>query len=211
LFGIANQLLAAIALCLATTILLKMQLKAAVPRLHYVLVTFLPLLALLAITLTASAQKIWHPNVRIGFLAKARAIEATGLDTARAKIEHFNQLLDAAVAGTFIFLVLLILALSAREWILLLARRRIADLKESEPVWLDNYQSAKDKPLHILSLFALLFALARELSGEAAMEREITATTILPAATCTCENQEAGNSYVAFTTRRYGKGINRCC
>jgi len=81
IFGIANQLLAAVALCLATTIILKMQLSdeskvqgptSKVSRCpSLVLVTLIPLLWLLAVTGTASVQKIFHPDPKIGFLASA--------------------------------------------------------------------------------------------------------------------------------------------
>src|SRR5258708_2330262 len=91
LFGIANQLLASIALCLATTVILKMALqsgsgvppaqldeegaawqarsKARVPLRSpaFALVTLVPLLWLLAVTMTAGAQKIFHSDARIGF------------------------------------------------------------------------------------------------------------------------------------------------
>src|ERR1700749_4798851 len=73
LFGIANQMLAAIALCLAVTVILKMQLateessKSQVPssksrKPALALIAFVPLVWLLAVTMTAGAQKIWHPN-----------------------------------------------------------------------------------------------------------------------------------------------------
>jgi carbon starvation protein len=80
LFGIANQMLAAIALCLATTIILKMQLgatngegrgsRAAKPVLTFI--TVVPLVWLVAVTFTAGIQKIFHPDPRIGFLQQAR-------------------------------------------------------------------------------------------------------------------------------------------
>jgi len=81
LFGIANQMLAAIALCLATTIILKMALQrraSATPVLRspwLALITLIPLIWLVSVTFTAGAQKIWHPDVRIGFLAKASQIQ----------------------------------------------------------------------------------------------------------------------------------------
>jgi carbon starvation protein len=93
LFGIANQMLAAIALCLATTIILKMQLgapasgtarieKPAVPEagapkrsLALALITFIPLVWLVAVTFTAGVEKIFHPDPRIGFLAQAKGIK----------------------------------------------------------------------------------------------------------------------------------------
>src|SRR5207244_2982368 len=78
LFGIANQMLASIALCLATTIILKMQVgksegsKVGKPALA--LVTLLPLIWLLTVTMTAGWQKITHDDPRIGFLAQAKAL-----------------------------------------------------------------------------------------------------------------------------------------
>jgi carbon starvation protein len=71
LFGIANQMLAAIALCLATTIILKMQLGA--PALA--LITFIPLIWLVAVTFTAGVEKIFHPDPRIGFLVQAKMLK----------------------------------------------------------------------------------------------------------------------------------------
>jgi carbon starvation protein len=103
LFGIANQMLAAIALCLATTIILKMQLRrragvppasnlesetqgakaksetGGTPVLHspaLVLITSIPLVWLVAVTFTAGIQKIFHPDPRIGFLAQAHLLKA---------------------------------------------------------------------------------------------------------------------------------------
>ena len=79
-------MLAGIALCLATTIILKMQLNRAKPRLRYMLVTLLPLLWLLSVTLTAAAEKIWSPDPRIGFIAQTKglATKLTALDKAAA-------------------------------------------------------------------------------------------------------------------------------
>ncbi|HWD20061.1 MAG TPA: carbon starvation CstA family protein, partial [Verrucomicrobiae bacterium] len=72
LFGIANQLLAAIALCLATTVILKMQLTHPAGKPARALITFLPLLWLLAVTMTAGLQKIFSADPRLGFLAAAQ-------------------------------------------------------------------------------------------------------------------------------------------
>jgi carbon starvation protein len=125
LFGISNQLLAAIALCVATTILLKNH------RARYAWITLAPLAWLLGITMTAGTQKIFSPDVRLGFLASAAGRGATvaagGLAPAEvARLERliFNDYLDAAVTGLFMVLVLVVVADSARVWYGVMHRRR---------------------------------------------------------------------------------------
>jgi carbon starvation protein len=85
LFGIANQMLAGIALCLATTVILKTQMQrnaanatnaGARGRPALALVTLVPLVWLLAVTFTAGVQKVFHPEPRVGFLAQARLLES---------------------------------------------------------------------------------------------------------------------------------------
>jgi carbon starvation protein len=66
LFGIANQMLAAIALTLATVVLFKMK------RGHYAWVTLAPASWLLVCTLTAGWEKLFHADPAIGFLSHAR-------------------------------------------------------------------------------------------------------------------------------------------
>jgi carbon starvation protein len=221
LFGVAKQLLAAIALCLATTVILKMQLVSEKPRLRYTLVPLLPLAALLAITLTAGGQKIFNSNPRIGFLAQIEALRsklpalkeaALAGDTVAKKALHanrvmqFNNLVDSVVAAGLIALVLAVVLLSVREWVLLAARKRLAQLREAEPVWISAFEAAHEKPLRILSFFALAFALAKELSGESAVER----ARLEAAKACQCQPAGEGELYIAVTTRRF-KGVNRCC
>jgi carbon starvation protein len=108
LFGIANQLLATVALCVATTILVK------IGRARFAWITALPLIALVAITFTASYQKVFHPNPRIGFLSHARLLsEQNGPNAARL---IFNDRLDALVTCGLIVLVTLILGESLLVW-----------------------------------------------------------------------------------------------
>ena len=70
LFGISNQLLASIALCVATTILVKMH------GAKYMWITCVPMVWLVSATFTAAWQKIFSPLPAIGFLAQAEKLEA---------------------------------------------------------------------------------------------------------------------------------------
>jgi carbon starvation protein len=117
LFGIANQMLAGIALTLATCVLFKMK------RARYAWVTMVPTAWLLACTLTAGWQKIFHENVRIGFVAHAQKFQAAidqGLVLAPAKsmaqMERivFNDYLDAGLAGFFMVVLLSVLVFGVR-------------------------------------------------------------------------------------------------
>ncbi|PYX34317.1 MAG: carbon starvation protein A [Acidobacteria bacterium] len=121
LFGICNQLLATVALCVATTIIVKMG------RVRYVLVTLIPLCWLVAVTFTASYHKVLNPNPRIGFLAHARQLASAGADPRLI----FNDRLDAAVAGGLVVLVAVVLIESALEWARVLSGRRAAEVRES--------------------------------------------------------------------------------
>jgi carbon starvation protein len=286
LFGIANQMLAAIGLCLGTTIILKMALQPvsraggletvseskpgrasvlASPNVSgnqgsrgrspsqtgsletispaFALITLIPLAWLLAVTVTAGAQKIWHPDPRIGFLAQANVLsgktpsleqalaeskaagEAGAIERAEKALHtnevlRFNNLLDAAAAAGFLLLVAAIVLFSVREWVLLLARRKPAVLCETEPIWLPEYAVAESRPLHLAGVVTVAFALAKELSGEAEMERARQAAIL-----CECEHgpgarpaemngsqrrQASARIYVEVAEKRF-KGIKQCC
>ncbi len=110
LFGIANQLLAAVALCVATTILLKMH------GTKYIWITCLPLAWLVVVCFTAGWQKIFSPLPAVGFLAQANAL-AAGVQGPTTATLIFNARLDAGVTGVFLFLVALILIDSIRVWL----------------------------------------------------------------------------------------------
>jgi len=132
LFGISNQLLAAIALCVCTTILIKMG------KSRYILVTLAPLVWLVSATMTASAEKIWAPDPALGFLAHARYLaEQIAAGTIAAdKIADtqrliFNDRLDAMVTLVFATVVLVILVESGRNWWLYSSGRKRVVLSES--------------------------------------------------------------------------------
>jgi carbon starvation protein len=122
LFGISNQLLAAVALCVGTTILI----KAGKGR--YAWVTLAPLTWLLAVTLTAGWQKIFAADPRLGFLSHARStlgqVASGALDPVTGARLVFNDRLDAVVAAMFMGVTVVLVAASAREWSLILARRK---------------------------------------------------------------------------------------
>jgi carbon starvation protein len=121
LFGISNQLLATIALCVATTIIIKMG------KARYVFVTLTPLVWLVFVTFTASWQKMFDANPRIGFLAHAHQLVVSGGNTRLI----FNDRLDAAVTGVLMAMVALVLLVSVAEWVRVLTGRKAATVKEA--------------------------------------------------------------------------------
>jgi carbon starvation protein len=129
LFGISNQLLAAVALCVGTTVLIKGG------RARYAWVTLAPLAWVLTVTLTAGWQKVFAADPRLGFLAHAALtaaqVAAGSLDAARGARLIFNDRLDAVTALAFMAVTLLVVAASAREWLLVLLRRRPAAATET--------------------------------------------------------------------------------
>jgi carbon starvation protein len=255
LFGIANQMLAAIALCLGTTIILKTELAKKRPTPHdatstplsnsaskpwLALLTLIPLVWLVGVTFTAGIQKIWHADPHIGFFAQARVLESArpaleqALEQAQASdngdannaieqarnalrtnhILTFNNRLDAFVALAFLALVSTIIVLSVWEWWVLLSGRKPALLHETEPVWLPNHAIKEGGPnlRTAAGTAALALGLAKELSGEAALERARQME-----ATCMCKNEHLeaaprsdGERYAEMTRHRFG-GVTRCC
>ncbi len=132
LFGIANQILASVALVVATTILIKSG------RTRYAWITLVPMAFLVVVTLTGAWQKLFHEDPRIGFLAQASALEQRIADgrvpeAKLAETRHmiFNNRLDAGVTGFFALLILLLLAEAANEWYRILAGKREARTTET--------------------------------------------------------------------------------
>ena len=233
IFGIANQLLAAIALCLATTVLLKMQIQRQRSP-AAALVTLVPLVWLLVVTLTAGYIKVLDPNPKIGFLAGARAAEAklvtleetfgkqspdseeatkTKTAIATTRTVRFNATVDAYVTAIFMGLVGAIVVFSIYEWLRLLSRDRQPTLSETEPVYLPFSVDTESRPLPVMGLAMLGFTLLKEISGEAAIDR---------AQVCACA-QAAGseqqpqtakyrrqNAFLTATEDRFNSP-NRCC
>src|SRR6266481_8172516 len=116
LFGISNQLLAAVALCVATTILVKMG------RQRYAWVTLAPLAWIVVVTMTAGWQKVFSADPRLGFLAHAASLAGSANpDTARL---IFNDRLNTFVALLLMTGVTVLIITSLREWWLVLSRPR---------------------------------------------------------------------------------------
>jgi carbon starvation protein len=124
LFGIANQLLAAVALTVGTTILIKMG------KLRYAWVTALPLAWDAAVTLTASWQKIFSTDPAIGFFAQRAAAQqsiqagklndtmaalgAASVDDARQIL--VNTTVDGVLSILFAVMIIIVIADASRVW-----------------------------------------------------------------------------------------------
>src|SRR5216117_247287 len=116
LFGLANQLLSVIALCLCTTLLIKMQ------KTRYLFITLLPLCFMCAVTFSAGYLKIFSSDPRLGFLSGAESLagEAAAIVDPTKASELMRQArvwqFDAIVAGFFMLFVFLIVVGSASQW-----------------------------------------------------------------------------------------------
>jgi carbon starvation protein len=123
LFGISNQLLAAVALCVGTTVLIKMG------RARYAWVTLAPLAWLVTVTMTAGWQKVFSRDPGLGFLAHAASPQTAAHPQAAQLI--FNDRLNTFVALLFMAVVALVVAASVREWWMILSQRKPAVINEA--------------------------------------------------------------------------------
>jgi carbon starvation protein len=129
LFGISNQLLATVALCVGTTIIIKMG------KAKYAFVTIIPLVWLVIVTASAGLLKIFSSDPKLGFLSHAAMLkEQIATNTLPANIKTveaaqrmiFNDNLDAGVAAFFLIAVVVILGASIREWLAVVSGRKAA-------------------------------------------------------------------------------------
>ena len=120
LFGIANQLLAAVALTVATTLLIKHG------KLKYVWVTAVPLAWDVAVTLTASYQKVFSDEPKIGFFAQRDAFKealdadkvlppAKTLDDMQQVVT--NSTVDGILAALFATMIIVVILDASRIWV----------------------------------------------------------------------------------------------
>jgi carbon starvation protein len=134
LFGIANQLLAAVALTVGTTILIKMG------KLKYAWVTALPLAWDAAVTLTASWYKIFSSDPKIGFFAQRSAAQ-TALDAGQVyapatTLEQTQQVIvnttvDGILSIIFALAILVVIADAARVWVGIIRGKKEPELHEA--------------------------------------------------------------------------------
>ncbi len=149
LFGIANQMLAGMALILGTTILFKKSPK-------YVWVTLVPLAWVLTTNLTAAWQKIFSSDVRVGFLALADKY-ATALEQGKIlapaknaeEMERIiaNNILDAWLAAGLIGLVLLVLGAGIFQWVQALRGKARPLAEEDLGKWSEQSSDASLSPV----------------------------------------------------------------
>ena len=129
LFGISNQLLAAVALCVGTTILIKSG------KARYAWTTLVPLAWLLTVTLTAGWQKIFAADPRLGFLSHAAVVAdqvaAGTLEATQGARIIFNDRLDAVVAALFMLITVILVVASVREWLSVARGRKPAVTREA--------------------------------------------------------------------------------
>ena len=143
LFGLANQLLSVVALCLGTTLLIKMQ------KTKYIFVTLVPLGFMCAVTFSAGYLKVFSSDPRLGFLSGAQSLlnqASTVADPAKAA-ELVRQAgvwrFDALVAVFFLVLVAAIVLGSARQWWQLIRGSKRIVLHENEFVPITPAQLAQ--------------------------------------------------------------------
>ena len=142
IFGISNQLLAVIAFCLGTTLLIKSG------KLRYCWVTLVPLVFLASVTFAAGWMKIFSPKAA-GFLPAVRKLEAqlaAGVPADKLKAVEtalFNARLDIAVVTVFLTFVTVIILGCAWEWWRILSGAKKAEIHEAPYVPLEPSGAAR--------------------------------------------------------------------
>jgi carbon starvation protein len=120
LFGIANQLLAAVALSLGTTLLIKHG------KIRWVWITAIPLAWDATVTLTASYQKVFSSNPRVGFFTQRNNFQNAldqgeilppAKDVGDMEQVVLNSTVDGFLAAFFAVLIIIVLASSAVVWV----------------------------------------------------------------------------------------------
>jgi carbon starvation protein len=137
LFGIANQLLAAVALTVATTLLIK------AGKLKWAWVTGVPLAWDAAVTLTASYQKVFSSDPTLGFFAQRDRFQAAldqgevlapAQDIGDMQSVVTNTTVDGILAALFAVLIVVVIADASRVWVKAIRAREPLPTTETPPV-----------------------------------------------------------------------------
>lgn len=145
LFGIANQMLAVIALLLGTTVLFKMGKKA------YVWVTIIPTTWIFVVTMVAGYQKLFHELPKIGFLSHAKVFSealdegkvlAPAKNVEQMKQVIMNDYIDATLTAIFMIVVIVVLIATIRVCVKALSPGKV-ELKESPYVERKDFEDRR--------------------------------------------------------------------
>ena len=112
-----------VALSVATTIVIKMG------RERYAWVTLAPLVWIITVTMTAGTQLVFSADPKLGFFARAAALAGSTDPSAGQRVANFY--LDAGITLFFMAVVAMLVITSAREWWLVLSRRKPAVVHEA--------------------------------------------------------------------------------
>ena len=182
---------------MGTTVLIKSG------KARYAWVTLVPLAWVLAVTLTAGWQKVFAADPRLGFLAHATVtagqVAAGSLDAARGARLIFNDRLDAVTALAFMTVTLLVVAASAREWLLVLTAPAAGIGARRLPSWRRRMWARVEQVLQRRA--------AR--LGDARLRGVRRALAALPSRARRCRRQR--EFYEEYVRARYGDGPTRCC
>ncbi|WP_347888241.1 carbon starvation CstA family protein [Nitrosomonas europaea] len=142
LFGIANQMLAGIALILCTCVLFRMKLD------RFAWITVIPAVWVCICTLTAAWQKIFHDNPRIGFLAHAEKYQdAVTQDIVLAPARSIGQM-QQVIFNDYINVTLTALFMAVLISILMFGIRTILQAR------IIHHPTTREAPFELLPAYA---------------------------------------------------------
>ncbi len=134
IFGIANQLLAVLALCFGTTLLIKMG------KTRYLWTTLAPLAFMVVVTFAAGWEKLFSPDPKVGFLSGA-TFNLLKVGDPKSAVVALNYRVDAVVTAGFLVSTFIVITGCAWTWLRLLRNQSLAPLQEAPSVALSNYAS----------------------------------------------------------------------
>lgn len=151
--------------------------------------------------------------------ASGPALEKAAKAVATNRALRFNNALDLAVTGTFLSLAAVLVVMGVAEWLRLLSGSRTPDLRESEPTWLPESIAGPRPGVAPAGAAAIALALARNWSGQDAVDRAAADPAVcaaqrvlvdVPEVRAEVEERRRADAYVAEAERRFD-GSPRCC